>query len=120
MPPVSSEPDERRRGWRYPANLDVSLGKGTAVSRDVSASGVYFETDASLVPGQPITFSFTLNKYYPDVQLDLQCTGTIVRVEQRGGRVGVAATIDSWSFEPAKPDGSEAVAEPPEQPGVPG
>lgn len=54
------------------------------------------------MPGQPITFSLTLNKVYPDVQLDLQCTGTIVRVEQHRGRRGIAATIDSWSFEPSK------------------
>jgi PilZ domain len=111
MPAVSGKADERRRGWRYPVSIDVGLGKGTGVSRDVSASGMYFETDASLAPGQHIAFSFTLDKVYPHVQLTLQCTGKIVRVEQRGKRLGVAVTIDSWSFKPSHYAGGQAGAE---------
>jgi PilZ domain-containing protein len=104
---------DRRRAWRYPAHLGVSLDSGTGVSCDVSASGIYFETDAALSPGETIAFSFNLEDIYPDVRLDLHCTGKIVRVEQRGGQLGVAATIDAWSFEPpptstAEPDESES------------
>lgn len=101
---------DRRRAWRYPANLGVSLDSGQGVSRDVSASGIYFETDAALAPGQTISFSFKLDNIYPDVQLDLHCKGKIVRVEQRGGQLGVAATIDAWSFEPPRqPDSEDSV-----------
>jgi len=92
---------ERRRHWRYPATLEIRLGQSRGVSQNVSASGLYLETDAPLVPGQTITFSLTLNEIYPDVPLDLRCTGIIVRVEPRGRRRGVAVTIDSWSFKPS-------------------
>jgi PilZ domain len=95
------EPIRDRRGsWRYPVTLDVAVDNHRAISRDVSASGIYFETDASLAPGRTISFAFSLERVYPDVRLALQCVGTIVRVERRNGRRGVAATIDSWSFEP--------------------
>jgi PilZ domain-containing protein len=97
---------DRRRAWRYPVILEVAVGNHIAISRDVSASGIYFETDAWLAPGQTFSFAFTLERVYPDVRLDLECAGTIVRVERRKGRFGVAATIDSWSFEPrdTRPD----------------
>jgi hypothetical protein len=108
MAPVPDKPEERRRGWRYPVTLGVSVGKNSGLSRDVSASGVFFETDAPVSPGQPITFSFTLNDVYPNLRLALQCTGKIVRVEQRDGRLGVAATIESWSFESSARAGTEA------------
>ena len=93
---------ERRRHWRYPAALEVRLGEGTGVSHNVSASGIYLETDTPLEPGQRIAFSLTLDKIYPDVPLDLQCTGIIVRVERHARQRGVAVTIDSWSFEPSR------------------
>jgi hypothetical protein len=98
---MPGRPPDRRRAWRYPVHLDVNLENGKGVSRDVSASGIYFETDAALTPGQVINFSFCLEKVYPDVRLDLKCAGTIARIDQRGGRVGVAVTIDAWSFEPS-------------------
>jgi len=93
---------ERRRHWRYPAAFEVRLGEGIGVSHNVSASGLYLETDSPLAPGQRIAFSLTLNKIYPDVPLELQCTGTIVRIERRGRRRGVAMTIDSWSLQPSQ------------------
>src|SRR5262249_11535164 len=93
---------ERRRHWRYPASLEVRLGEGTGVSHNVSASGIYLETDTPLEPGQRITFSLTLDRIYPDVPLDLQCTGIIVRVERHAGQRRIAVTIDSWSFEQSK------------------
>jgi hypothetical protein len=120
MEPVTDKPDERRRGWRYPLNLGVSLGRSTGLSRDVSASGVFFETDASVSPGQVITFSFTLNDVYPELRLALQCKGKIVRVEQHEGRLGVAATIESWSLEPSARPGREAGAEEQDPQRVPG
>jgi len=110
---MSEKPAERRQAWRYPVNLDVAVEKKKAVSRDVSASGIYFETDASLAPGQSISFAFTLEQVYPDVRLELQCMGRIVRVERRAGRLGVAATIDSWSFKPSETLGPESGSEGP-------
>jgi PilZ domain len=87
--------EERRRTWRYPVILDVDLIDGKGISRDVCSAGIYFETDATLPTGHVISFSFALEKVYPDVRLELQCTGRIVRVDRRGRRIDVGATIDS-------------------------
>jgi hypothetical protein len=97
---TKSSADERRRDWRYSATLEVRLSNSIGISRNVSASGMYLEIDAPLVPGQSIAFTLMLDKAYPDVQLELHCTGTIVRVEPHGEGQGIAVTIDSWSLEP--------------------
>lgn len=86
------EPANRRREPRLAIGLPVELERGNGWTRDVSASGVYFETDRSLSVGAPIEFSLVLAHAEPTV-LRLQCVGRIVRMERQAGKVGVAATI---------------------------
>lgn len=74
-----------------PAALPVNLNEGTGITRDVSASGVFFETDVNYAAGSEISFSIELQG--PAGKLMLKCKGQIVRVEERDGKVGVAAKI---------------------------
>jgi PilZ domain len=76
---------------RVPAALPVRLDRGTGITRDVSASGVFFETDVDYAPGSAISFAIDLHG--PAGKMMLKCQGQIVRVEDRGGKVGVAAKI---------------------------
>ena len=87
--------DDRRHAERYPVQIPVQLAQAPALTRDVSASGVYFETDHDLEPGTTLEFSFTLKN--PDgPPLLLSCKGEVVRVERRGAALGVAANITDW------------------------
>jgi len=70
--------------------LPVELEHGKGWTRDVSASGVYFETDAPPAVGTRIRFAMVL-PYGTAVRVE--CVGEIVRLEAHDGRVGVAATI---------------------------
>ena len=74
-----------------PAALPVSLDGGTGITRDVSASGVFFETDVNYAPGSEISFAIELHG--PAGKMMFKCQGLIVRVEDRGSKVGVAAKI---------------------------
>ena len=87
-----------RREERVQSALNVNLEHGIGVTRDVSASGVYFETDLPFAPGAPISFSFNFEDA-PGGPLVLKCEALIVRVENRGGKTGVGATITSYQFE---------------------
>ena len=87
-----------RREQRVQAELNVNLEQGKGVTRDVSESGVYFETDLPFTPGAPISFSFNFDDA-PGGPLVLKCEARIVRVEDRGGKTGVGATITSYKFE---------------------
>ena len=90
---------EKRRAPRRNGKLPVKLKGGEGITRDFSSSGIFFETDRSFSPGQPIEFTIVLEYAHPEGPIQMKCRGEIVRVEESGQKIGVAATIDSYSFE---------------------
>ena len=100
-------PELRRAQQRVSAVLPVKLdGKAVGVTRDISPSGIFFETDADMADGSAIHFSLEFDN--PSGKLLLECTGEIVRVERVGGKVGVAAKILESRLERATPDSAKA------------
>jgi hypothetical protein len=87
--------DDRRQAARYPVQIPVELPQAPGVTRDVSASGVYFETAHDLEPGSTVEFAFTL-KNPEGPPLRLICKGEVRRVERKGQALGVAATLTDW------------------------
>ena len=87
---------------RYPASLVVEMEQGNGVTRDIGASGVYFETQQQPVSGSPIRFTLILEHADP-APLRLGCVAEVVRVEPRGAAFGVAAHITSHWFESPSP-----------------
>lgn len=79
---------EKRMGERLGAALRVKLGKLLGVTRDVSASGVFFETDAAYAVGGKVHFEINLDTPWGKAVCD--CNGRIVRVERRDGAIGIA------------------------------
>lgn len=89
---------ERRQAIRLPMELPVELNEGMGITRDVSLSGVYFETNQPLVPNQPIMFTLMFEARSWRRPIRLECEGEVVRVEPGKWRVGIATTISSYSF----------------------
>jgi len=99
---VMATASARRREERVPTALPVRLSEGTTgVTRDVSASGVFFETDKECVAGSEISFAIEVDG--PTGKMMLKCQGRVVRVEQRDGKIGVAAKIVESRLEPVDP-----------------
>ena len=88
-----------RNEERVAATRPVKLGRGTGVTRNVSASGVFFETDVNYAPGSEINFSIEIDG--PGGKMMFKCQGQIVRVERRDGKAGVAARIVASTLESA-------------------
>jgi len=82
---------EKRREERVTASLPVILVDAGGSTCDVSASGVFFETDASLVVGE--TIDFTMEFDAPGGKRLLKCRGQVLRTEQRAECMGVAVMI---------------------------
>lgn len=81
--------------------LPVSLqGGATGTTRDLSASGIYFETDVEPVQDSALAFSVEFNS--GSGGMALRCQARVVRVERLGGRVGVAARILESKLEPVR------------------
>jgi hypothetical protein len=88
---------EKRVFAALPVNLE---GGSKGITRDVSASGIFFETDIENTTGSLI--SFTLEFEGPSGGMTLKCLAEVLRVEsvaQQNGRVGVAAKIIDSKFE---------------------
>lgn len=90
----------QRREKRVPAALPVDLGRAKGVTRDVSASGAFFETDAKCKVGSAVRFAIRLATPWGPAHFD--CRGTIVRVERHEGTMGVAVQFrEEEVFRPA-------------------
>jgi PilZ domain len=97
----------RRRDRRIAVALPVELEAGTGVTRDVSATGVYFDTAVEFALGATIRFALVMEHVDPQGPLRLRCEGRVVRVERRGAeRVGLGVAIASHWLEPANGHGT--------------
>ena len=89
---------KKRGESRMSATRPVRLARGTGVTRNISTSGVFFETDVSYAPGSNIIFAIELDGPQGE-KLMLRSRGEIVRIELRGGTVGVAVKIVASKLE---------------------
>lgn len=82
---------------RYPLSVAVETEQGKGVTRDVSASGVYFETAELYTAGSPIRFTLVFEHSVP-APLRLSCAGEVRRVDANDGSFCVAVTINAQSI----------------------
>lgn len=72
-----------------------------AKTRDVSFKGLYFLADHGYEVGAKIEFLLTLPKEITlATDVNIRCTGSVVRRETVNGRAGVAARIERYEFVP--------------------
>jgi hypothetical protein len=86
-----------RRDERFESHLTIKLDRGDGVMRNVSASGVYFVTEADLQPGESLNFTLE----FSGVQIGMiwaRCEARVVRVEPHGVEHGVGAVFESIEF----------------------
>lgn len=83
---------------RFAITLPVELDEGAGTTRDVSLSGVFFETDQSFSLGESIRFVLVLEHVHAGRPLRLYCEGRVVRVNRCDGQLGVAVAITSYGF----------------------
>ena len=84
---------ERRRAKRFKLALPVQLKRASGLTRDISTSGIFFETESAQSMGDKIGLSVDFG------DTTIQCTGRVVRVEKLDGKFGVAAKLISYFFD---------------------
>src|SRR5215469_10744101 len=95
---------EVRCAVRFPLVLPVVVKSAkrehTALTRNVSASGVLFEMANSLRAGERIQFSLRMPGAILGTPHDVlvDCSGRVVRCSKSQGHSHVAATIDDYQF----------------------
>ena len=93
-------PFERREGLRFPIALPVELEQGSGMTRNISASGVFFETNQVFSTGDPIRLTLVVEPTFPGIPTRLHCRGRIVRTERHEEKPGVGVAFTSYWFEP--------------------
>jgi hypothetical protein len=88
---------DQRVAPRFDATLPVTVAGMPGETHNISAQGVYFETDAQQRVGALV--NFTVEYTLLGRKHRLLCEGKVVRVEPQGGRVGVAARLVAPFFE---------------------
>ena len=83
-----------------PAVLTVGQDEFTALSRNVSASGILFELDRALTVGLAIRFSVRMPSAVLGTPHDVlvHCRGRVVRCSMYQTHYLAAATIDDYQF----------------------
>lgn len=82
--------EEQRVAPRERIALPLDLRDGTrAVTRDISATGLFFEIEGSHVIGGLVDFELHL----VEARVKFMSTGEIVRLEHANGKTGVAVRL---------------------------
>lgn len=95
--------EEQRVNPRERIALLLKLVDGArAVTRDISATGLYFEMQGAHALSGPVDFELQL----PEVSMKFTASGEIVRVELKDGRTGVAVRLIDPRLDTMQPDSS--------------
>ena len=86
-----------RKEERVSAELRVGFADGEGITRNVSASGIYFVTASRFDQGQPLELHIEFPDF-PGGGLEVTCFARVVRVAQEGTAHGVGAAISSFEF----------------------
>ena len=89
---------EKRREERMSVTRPVRLDRAAGVTRNISASGVFFEAYVDYAIGSKILFAIELDGPQGE-KLELITRGEIVRVERRDGKACVAVKIVASKLE---------------------
>ena len=89
---------DRRRDRRVPTELPIQFGISEGRTRDLSATGVFFQTSEELSPEAALSFDLLLHEGAGAIALRASCAGRVVRVTPMGQAWGVAVTLDSFEI----------------------
>jgi hypothetical protein len=88
--------EEQRVDPRERLALPLKLGDGgQALTRDISATGLFFEIEGQHVMQGRVDFELEL----PEVRMKFTSLGEIVRIEHTNGKTGVAVRLLSPRLE---------------------
>ena len=96
--------DERRRAPRLRIALRVCFeGGGSGTSRDISAGGLFVDTDRRLQPSEPVRVSLALGEWDAAGGFRIHGEGHVVRADTAGARPGVGLAVVWSDIEPLDP-----------------
>ena len=100
QPSFPASPDQLRVAERFDAAVPLVVDGKAISTRNISDSGVYFETDLEQKIGSVV--NLTLEFQLGGTRQRLECRAEVVRIDRINNRVGVAARLQEPLFSPVK------------------
>jgi hypothetical protein len=81
----------KRSAERLMAELPIEINGACGTTKNISATGVYFETTTPQEPGSKVNFAVevTIN----DKKIKMVCSGSVIRIDRNNGKVGIAVQL---------------------------
>lgn len=92
LPPAHAQ----RSADRFDTELPVGIDGTRSLTKNISATGVFFETDTRQLPGARI--QFTVEVVVRGQKFELIYNGEVTRIEKNDDKTGVAVKLDSSFF----------------------
>ena len=94
---IDSTRDDHRAAVRFDSTMPVQIAGQPGQTQNISATGVYFESATRAEIGSLVNFTL---EYRMGGELQrIVCEGRVVRVDDRDGRIGIAARMAAPFFE---------------------
>lgn len=74
---------------RFATRLPIEIGRIPGLTCDISATGIYFETETLPMPSSLLLLVVEVT--VGGEKMKLRCDGEVVRVDQKAGKLGIAA-----------------------------
>jgi hypothetical protein len=116
MEPIAVSSSDQRTAVRFDASMPVQISGTAGHTQNISAHGVYFETDVEQRVGALVNFTVEFTLY--GEKHTLLCEGKVIRVDQHGDRIGVAARLMAPFFDGAEQAEVTAVPQPAAEPAI--
>jgi hypothetical protein len=95
--PRKTQAEKHERGAdRFATELPIEMGLVHGLTRNISATGIDFETENAQEPGSRVHLAVEVVVH--GERLKLVCDGSVVRVDHKGGVLGIAAKLDGSFF----------------------
>jgi len=92
---------DHRAADRFVAELPIELNGVRGLTRNISATGVYFESVTNQAPGSVVQFAVDVE--IQGEKFKMICKGEVVRVDHKDATVGIAVKLaHSFFTDPEK------------------
>ncbi|MBE7368060.1 PilZ domain-containing protein [Ramlibacter pallidus] len=91
MPAATADERDQRAAIRFDTAMPVRIEGCEGETQNISAQGVYFETDVQQPIGSLVNFTVEYTLY--GRRHTLLCEAKVVRVDRHGDRIGIAARL---------------------------
>lgn len=86
----------QRAADRFISELPIEISGSQGLTRNISATGVYFETTIDPAPGSKVNFAIEVT--VKGEALKMICSGEVVRVDHKDEAIGIAVRLANSFF----------------------